>query len=96
VTDSNANDERDLFGDVPVGQPTASGRGPQGGKRYTIPRGYIALPGTGPIGETCGSCKHIARFRKWRKCALNRPRWTGGPGTDILARSPACSRWEAA
>jgi hypothetical protein len=57
---------------------------------------YAALPGTGPAGETCGSCKNIVR-RQWDKiylkCGLCRDRWTKGPGTDIKARSPACSKW---
>lgn len=89
--------EKDLFGDVPAGNTAVvSGRrrGPKGGKRYTVPSGYAGLPGRGPEGETCGSCKHIVRTRKYRKCGLMRPRWTNGPSTDILARTPACSRWE--
>jgi hypothetical protein len=57
---------------------------------------YAALPGTGPEGETCGSCKHIFRVPRYRKCGLCRSKWTGGPGTDIKARAPACSKWEAA
>lgn len=58
---------------------------------------YAALPGTGPAGETCGSCEHCHRAwnGRYRKCALLRNRWTGGPGTDIKARSPACAKWEA-
>lgn len=66
---------------------------PVRGKHYIEPRGYAFHPGTGPAGETCGSCKHDQRHRKWHKCALNTRR-TGGRGTDILARSPACKYWE--
>lgn len=93
--------EMDLFGEAPAGLPTAKGRGPKGGKRYTLPAGYAALPGTGPAGETCGSCKYMARCgnggsKTWRKCELMQLKWTGGPKTDVLARSPACRRWEAA
>lgn len=66
------------------------------GKHYVQQRGYAHFPGTGPEGETCGSCKHIARFRKYRKCSLARAVWTGGPGSDILARAAACSKWERA
>ncbi len=66
------------------------------GKHYVQPRGYAHHPGSGPEGETCGSCKHIVRkSRRYRKCGLNRARWTHGPGSDILAGSPACSKWEA-
>jgi hypothetical protein len=58
---------------------------------------YAAWPGTGPDGETCGSCKHCVRAwnGRYRKCGLLRSIWTGGPGTDIKARSAACSKWEA-
>lgn len=57
---------------------------------------YAAWPGTGPSGETCGSCQHIMRTARYRKCDLVRRLWTGGPGTDIKARSAACSKWEKA
>lgn len=66
------------------------------GKHYVQQRGYAAPPGTGPAGETCASCQHIMRTEKYRKCSLNRARWTGGPGSDILARAAACSKWEKA
>lgn len=59
---------------------------------------YAAPPGTGPAGETCGSCRHICRHPsgRYRKCGVVRALWTHGPGTDIKARSPACAKWEAA
>lgn len=69
---------------------------PTRSKRYIKQRGYAAPPGTGPAGETCGSCEHIARGRKYRKCDLNRACWTHGPKTDILARAAACRLWEKA
>lgn len=59
---------------------------------------YAALPGTGPAGETCGSCGHLSgrlMSRRYYKCALTRAKWTGGGGTDVKVRSPACSKWEA-
>lgn len=62
-------------------------------------RGYAAKPGTGPADQTCGSCKHLHRNRlakTYLKCALMKQFWTGGAGTDVLARSPACSKWEMA
>lgn len=61
-------------------------------------KGYAALPGTGPASETCKSCKHIYRHRMAKtyiKCDLMQRYWTGGPGSDVRAGSPACSRWEA-
>lgn len=58
---------------------------------------YADRPGTGPAGETCGSCKnrafiHLARV--YSKCGLMRHQWTGGGGTDVKVRAPACSKWE--
>lgn len=59
-----------------------------------------ALPGSGPEGQTCGTCRHKVSTgngeRRYLKCALMRPSWTHGPGTDIRARWPACSHWETA
>lgn len=57
-------------------------------------RGYAAVPGTGPEGQTCGTCHHIYRTHRFRKCNLMRRIWTHGPGTDIKARTPACSKFE--
>jgi hypothetical protein len=61
------------------------------------PKGYAATPGTGPEGETCGSCRHLSRqqyAKIYLKCELMRHCWTGGPGSDIRAKTPACRRWE--
>jgi len=58
---------------------------------------HAAKPGTGPEGETCGSCKHLSRNRMaktYLKCSLCRANWTGGSATDVKARDPACSKWE--
>ena len=65
--------------------------------RPVYPGLYAAPVGSGPKGETCGSCKHLFRNRMARvylKCALTRAKWTGGGGTDIKARAPACAKWE--
>jgi len=59
--------------------------------------GYAAPPGTGPAGETCKTCAHITHKRMAKayiKCGLMMAVWTGGPGTDIKAGSPACAKWE--
>lgn len=72
---------------------------PKRGKHYVQARGYADRPGTGPAGETCGSCRHHVTKRmskKYHKCELTRACWTGGRGTDILVRSPACSKWAKA
>lgn len=67
---------------------------PVAGKKH----GHAAMPGTGPPGQSCGTCGHLYRNRMaktYLKCGLMRRFWTGGGGTDVLARDPACSRWEA-
>jgi hypothetical protein len=64
------------------------------------PRGKPLTPapiGSGPAGETCGTCAHLARTKPgagvYLKCGLMRAHWTGGSGTDIKASWPACSEW---
>lgn len=81
-------DQKPLFPDIPAI--------PVRGKHYIQPRGYAAMPGTGPAGSTCGNCQYAQRFRRWIKCTLVARKWTGGRATDILARSPGCRNWEAA
>ena len=63
-------------------------------------KGYAAIPGTGPTGETCKTCEHHTHGNcdtakgGFQKCALMRSFWTRGPGTDIKASSPACKHWQ--
>lgn len=97
----------DLFGmersesdaQVPIGRPplVLTAAKPRG-KHYVEPRGYAALPGTGPAGKCCRDCAHYTHkgnvAGSYPKCWLNRARWTGGRGSDILAKAPACSRYE--
>lgn len=68
-------------------------------KQAGKPNGYARPPGTGPKGETCATCVHCVFVRggtkAWPKCEIIRHRWTGGPGTDIKRRSPACEMWQA-
>lgn len=64
----------------------------------TKKHGHAAPIGTGPEGETCGSCSHLFRNRMaktYLKCELRRATWTGGQGTDVRARDAACAKWEA-
>jgi len=71
-----------------------------GQRNPTQPKGYVAAPGTGPVGETCKSCAHYTRrhYHDYThlKCGLMKAAWTNGPGSDIRAKSPACKKWEAA
>ena len=68
------------------------------GRTISRPNGFARPPGTGPQGETCGTCVHCAYTgsgkRRYPKCDVIRFRWTHGPGTDILVRSPACEMWQ--
>lgn len=60
------------------------------------PRGYAFPPGTGPAGETCGTCAHLVRkqmSKRYYKCGLRRREWTGGAATDVSVKSPACAEW---
>lgn len=61
--------------------------------------GHAWMPGTGPDGETCSTCKHLVRktmSKTYLKCGLMRTTWTGGSGTDVKANDPACKKWEFA
>lgn len=57
-------------------------------------RGYAGIPGNGPAGETCRSCKHRCHAGRYSKCGLMMLAWTHSYGTDILQRSPACDYWK--
>ena len=86
----------DLFGQPIIGMPPQNRFEKK--KRNETPRGYADVPGTGPKGETCKSCKHFRRIecaKVYFKCALLESKWTGGFKTDIRAKSPACSKWNA-
>jgi len=79
-------DMKDLFGAEIVDPPMPS-RG-----------GHAAKPGTGPSGETCGTCRHrvhteIDSGKKYQKCMKIRANWTHGPGTDIKKKDKACACW---
>jgi hypothetical protein len=68
-------------------------------RKPTVKNGYAAPPGTGPEGKTCKDCQHKQRLgnyggKSYIKCLLRQATWTHGEGTDILARSPACNKFE--
>ena len=55
-------------------------------------KGYAAIPGTGPAGETCGSCAHLVRkemAKVYRKCGLMQAHWTGGAGSVLYGAANA-------
>jgi len=83
-----------LFGGQP-GRPREA-RSPRPSKAM----GYAAPPGSGPAGETCGTCAHcrlrtIRGERRVYKCRLLQGRWTFDRTTDVRLRSPACAKWQA-
>lgn len=58
---------------------------------------HAAAVGSGPAGETCGTCANLYRkemARTYLKCGLCRSAWTGGFGSDVKARDKACSKWK--
>lgn len=89
----------DLFGQpiIPA-EPRLNPRTGKPVKKSIRPNGYAYVPGTGPAGETCKTCAHLAHVRSGKKvflkCLLRKHGWTCGPGTDILAKSPACKFWK--
>lgn len=90
----------DLFREVPEHAMTPAQRRELLGRKYPK-NGYAAPPGTGPEGETCGSCEHKAvnqmySKKRFYKCGLIHATWTRSYGTDIKVGSPACRKWERA
>lgn len=81
--------EPDLFGHVAPERPITYGT-----------HGYARQPGSGPTGETCGTCEHYLRVHRgagvYLKCALMEPSWTRGRASDIKKKAPACSMWQKA
>lgn len=66
-------------------------------KRMSAKRGHAGVPGRGPDGETCGTCKHRVRVqyaKTYQKCGLTRHTWTHGAASDIRAKDPSCEHWE--
>lgn len=61
-------------------------------------KGYAASPGSGPKGESCGSCANCRRYRNrsggsaYNKCTLVSKPWD--KNTDIRLDAPACLHWK--
>ncbi len=81
---------------LPVQIPAPLMALPESAGRFPKTRGHAARPGSGPAGETCGSCAQYRSVqggaRSHPKCELARSRWTHGPGSDIRKCDPACER----
>jgi hypothetical protein len=67
------------------------------GKHFVKANGYAMRPGTGPEGKRCKDCEFIRKINLSNKdvfkCVLCVTNWTRSRRTDILANSPACSRF---
>lgn len=68
-------------------------------RKATQPKGHAQPPGSGPAGETCGTCAAYSRINDgtagtFRKCGKAQHKWTHGPGSDIRKRDAACTEWE--
>jgi len=71
---------------------------PVRGKHYIRPDGYADVPGKGPAGQTCRTCRfltRVGRSRRYPKCELARAGWSSTRRTDVLVNSPACRLWQA-
>jgi hypothetical protein len=66
--------------------------------RHPLDRAHPYPPGSGPPGQTCGTCAKLYRVeyhnKAYFKCGVLRAGWTHGPGTDIRKKDPACMCWE--
>lgn len=93
-----AEPDHDLFGEEIKPRELPVQHGAVKKRKPTKANGYAGIPGIGPEGKTCRDCDHIRRIRigkTYIKCGLMQHAWTHGPGTDIKARTPACSKFEA-
>lgn len=80
-------------------QPSLFPSNPHAARFAVAVDGYAEKPGTGPVGETCGTCRHCAfklaaSGRRFYKCDLIIHGWGRTAATDIRIGSPACRRHE--
>jgi hypothetical protein len=61
-------------------------------------RAHPYAPGSGPTGQTCGTCAKCIQRREYRrnfyKCRVMQKSWSRGPSTDIRLKDKACLAWE--
>lgn len=77
-----------------ISQRTLFGESPR-----LVHRPAMAAPeGSGPAGETCGTCRHCTRVGHhdytYFKCGLMQAYWTHGAGSDIRKKWAACREFE--
>jgi hypothetical protein len=65
---------------------------------HPLDRAHPYPPGSGPYGQTCGTCAKLCTrhgsSKTYFKCHVLMKFWTAGPGTDIRKKDPACLCWE--
>jgi len=65
--------------------------------KHPSDRAHPYPPGSGPTGQTCGTCAKLCErhcSRTCFKCRVMKKDWTGGLATDIRKKDPACLSWE--
>ena len=65
--------------------------------KHPVDRAHPYPPGSGPPGQTCGTCAKLCARRYARtyyKCHVLMRYWTGGRGTDVRKKDAACLSWE--
>jgi len=76
-------------------QPTLEELRAKAGRMALFSKRYADEPGTGPAGETCGSCvwlRYTGHAKRYPKCG--KTKFTHGDATTIKTRSPACRLWQ--
>lgn len=66
---------------------------------HPMDRAHPYPPGSGPPGQTCGTCAKLCvrRYaRNYYKCRVLMKHWSNGFGTDVKLKDQACMSWEPA
>lgn len=72
----------------------AGRKAPKGG---ASDRAHPYPPGSGPRGQSCGTCAKLCTReyrRKFFKCRVLMKHWTRTRATDVQLRDAACLAWE--
>jgi hypothetical protein len=65
--------------------------------KHPLDRAHPYPPGSGPPGQSCGTCAKLrARTfnRTYFKCNVLKKFWSAGRATDVRKKDPACICWE--
>lgn len=77
--------------------PASALRAAEDAKRMAaVKRSHAAMPGTGPVGETCGSCNIAYDVPRTNSIRCGKAPGLGRGIVRFIGRDdPACSKWEA-